>query len=90
MQFESYIGEKGTKVYIDFDYDPGQPPIYYPNDKAQPGFAPEVEITAVSLSAADDADNLIDSISDGEIDRFVSECWEWIRQQKEDSDMFNA
>ena len=51
-----------------FDVEPGQPEIRYPNDKAQPGLPPMIELTAVLLAGHDILEPLntwtIDKIED--------------------------
>jgi len=71
----SWIGDD-LAVDVYFDYTAGEPPVYYPNDKAHPGFGPEIIINRIIVNNSDILDCLtqkvIDKIED-EIDEYMSQ-----------------
>jgi hypothetical protein len=52
MKFDSFIGEN-LSCTVGFDYTPEQTEIWYPNERAQPGYPADVEITEVIVNGED-------------------------------------
>jgi len=74
---ESYIGSD-TTVIVHFTYIPGDIEILYPNDKAQPGTDPEIEITAVWTTTGDD---LLGNLNEACLDDLQAICFEYMEDQ---------
>ena len=64
-------------VTIEFDVDPGQKLIMYPNDDAQPGYDPEIEINSVTHKGKDVL------ISEETGDALRQECWDYLEGLEE-------
>ena len=76
MYIDSYIGED-TAVKVYFDYTPPEPEVLYPNDKAQPGYPAEIDITSVTIAGDD---NILEDLTETVTMRFEQEAWDSIAQ----------
>ena len=78
MIFHSYIGED-TCVEVEVDIEPGESPVYYPNDLAHPGCDPELEIISVKMGK----DELIEHLNEACITHLEEEAWKHIEELEE-------
>lgn len=61
---------------VGYDYDPGEPMVLYPNEFAHPGSDPYVTVTSVMKGTVE----LIDMLSDSEIESIEQRVWDEIEQ----------
>jgi len=77
MKLETYIE---IPVTVEFEVDPGQKLIMYPNDRAQPGIDPSIEDMTVSFGGyylqLDDLGIEIEESLD-------AQCWDYLRGLEE-------
>ena len=77
MEVKDYATETEIAVVVKFDYQPEEKPVFYPNDLADPGCPAEVTINEVIA----DGVNIINDISDEELDRLNDVCWDYMQSE---------
>ena len=78
--FESFIGDN-TTVYVECDWDGGEPMIMNPPDQGHPGCEPNIEITAVTMGVGED--NILCNLNDAYIKRLEAEAWKSMKDAAE-------
>lgn len=64
-------------VEIDFDVDPGQELIMYPNDRAQEGIPPSIEINSVQYRGVEIL------LNEEQSESIRQECWDYLEGMEE-------
>jgi hypothetical protein len=75
---KSYLGDD-LEVLLTYDYEPAEPVILYPNDRAHPGSPENVEITSVEVAGQD----ILENLNPETVERFEMEILDWIHDLEE-------
>jgi hypothetical protein len=55
----------GFRMEVEYEYDPGEAPIYWPTDRAHPGSPPNAALMACRINGQD----VMDMLTSGQIER---------------------
>ena len=69
-----------VEVQVDYDFDPGEPTVMYPNEDAHPGYSEDVTINSVECDGMD----LLPILTADEIERIEQEIIELENTPPED------
>ena len=75
--FTGYLeDDRGNEheLSVNFDFQPAEPMVRYPNDDAYPGAEAEIELCEVMVGKED----ILEHLTDDEADRREQQCWDYL------------
>ncbi len=76
MELETY---RELTITVDFEVDPGQKLIMYPNDRAQEGIPASIEINSIMYRGVEVL------VSEEETESIRQECWDYLEGLEDDA-----